>query len=85
LKVSPGQLAVDFSSGKIDIVINLPSGAYSKINSGNDPVNKTGTTVDYVNDLQFDAISTTYPWLKHTLYREMATTCWSPASNSSWS
>lgn len=37
LKVSPGQLAVDFSNDKIDIVINLPDGAYSKINSGNDP------------------------------------------------
>jgi len=64
LKVSPGQLAVDFSSGKIDIVINLPSGAFSKINSGNDPVNKTGTTVDYVNDLQFDDDIGTVPVAK---------------------
>jgi flagellin FlaB len=53
LKVSPGQLAVDFSSGKIDIVINLPSGAYSKINSGNDPIPTSGT-VGYISDLQFD-------------------------------
>jgi flagellin FlaB len=37
LKVSPGQLAVDFSSSKIDIVINLPTGAYSKINNENNP------------------------------------------------
>jgi Archaeal flagellins len=64
LKVSPGQLAVDFSSGKIDIVISLPSGAFSKINSGNDPVNKTGTTVDYVNDLQFDDDIGTVPVAK---------------------
>ncbi|QOR93803.1 flagellin [Thermosphaera chiliense] len=41
LKVSPGQLAVDFSSDKIDIVINLPTGAYSKINMGNDPTQAT--------------------------------------------
>jgi flagellin FlaB len=53
LKVSPGQLAVDFSSGKIDIVINLPSGAYSKINSGKDPETTSGT-VGYISDLQFD-------------------------------
>ena len=53
LKVSPGQLAVDFSSSKIDIVINLPSGAYSKINSGNDPITTSGT-VGYISDLQFD-------------------------------
>jgi len=37
LKVSPGQLAVDFEDTKIDIVIKLPGGAFSKINSGNDP------------------------------------------------
>ncbi|MCC5990139.1 MAG: flagellin [Thermosphaera sp.] len=48
LKVSPGQLAVDFSNDKIDIVINLPSGAYSKINSGNDPETTSGT-VDYTS------------------------------------
>jgi flagellin FlaB len=53
LKVSPGQLAVDFSSGKIDIVINLPDGAYSKINSGNDPTTTSGP-VDYISNLQFN-------------------------------
>ncbi|ADG91475.1 archaellin/type IV pilin N-terminal domain-containing protein [Thermosphaera aggregans] len=48
LKVSPGQLAVDFSNDKIDIVINLPSGAYSKINSENDPDStKINSVVDY--------------------------------------
>jgi len=54
LKVSPGQLAVDFSDDKIDIVVNLPDGAFSKINSGYDPIDKSGV-VDYVNDLQFDS------------------------------
>jgi Archaeal flagellins len=63
LKVSPGQLAVDFSSGKIDIVINLPSGAFSKINGGNDLI-KTNGTVDYINDLQFDDDIDTVPVAK---------------------
>ncbi|ADG91032.1 archaellin/type IV pilin N-terminal domain-containing protein [Thermosphaera aggregans] len=63
LKVSPGQLAVDFSSSKIDIVINLPSGAYSKINSGSDPVHKTGT-VGYISDLRFDDEIDTVPVAK---------------------
>jgi flagellin FlaB len=63
LKVSPGQLAVDFSSGKIDIVINLPSGAFSKINSGNDPI-KTSGTVGYISDLQFDDEINTVPVAK---------------------
>jgi flagellin FlaB len=48
LKVSPGQLAVDFSNDKIDIVINLPTGAYSKINNDNDPEPTSGT-VDYAS------------------------------------
>jgi len=43
LKVSPGQLAVDFEDTKIDVVIKLPGGAFSKINSGNDPGSFTGT------------------------------------------
>jgi flagellin FlaB len=42
LKVSPGQLAVDFNKTKIDVTIKLPGGAYSKINSGNDPQSKNG-------------------------------------------
>lgn len=37
LKVSPGQLAVDFNNTKIDIVLKIPGGAFSKINRGNDP------------------------------------------------
>jgi flagellin FlaB len=41
LKVSPGQLAVDFNNTKIDIVLKIPSGAFSKINRGNDPNNTT--------------------------------------------
>lgn len=45
LKVSPGQLAVDFNSEKIDIMIKLPGGAYSKINSGNNP-QKASAPVD---------------------------------------
>jgi len=63
LKVSPGQLAVDFSSDKIDIVINLPTGAYSKINSGNDPATTSGT-VGYISDLQFDDEIDTVPVAK---------------------
>jgi len=42
LKVSPGQLAVDFNKDKIDVTIKLPGGAYSKINSGNDPQSTNG-------------------------------------------
>lgn len=42
LKVSPGQLAVDFDKTKIDVTIKLPGGAYSKINSGNDPQSTSG-------------------------------------------
>jgi flagellin FlaB len=42
LKVSPGQLAVDFNRSKIDVTIKLPGGAYSKINSGNDPQSTSG-------------------------------------------
>jgi flagellin FlaB len=42
LKVSPGQLAVDFNKDKIDVTIKLPGGAYSKINSGNDPQSMSG-------------------------------------------
>ncbi|MGB9816960.1 MAG: archaellin/type IV pilin N-terminal domain-containing protein [Desulfurococcaceae archaeon] len=41
LKVSPGQLAVDFNNTKIDIVLKIPSGAFSKINRGNDPSSTT--------------------------------------------
>jgi flagellin FlaB len=63
LKVSPGQLAVDFSNDKIDIVINLPSGAYSKINSGNDPETTSGT-VGYISDLQFDSDISSTPVAK---------------------
>ncbi|MEM4490305.1 MAG: archaellin/type IV pilin N-terminal domain-containing protein [Desulfurococcaceae archaeon] len=50
LKVSPGMLAVDFNNTKIDISIKLPTGAYSKINSGNDP-NLTNGVVN-LTDLQ---------------------------------
>ncbi|MEM4452738.1 MAG: archaellin/type IV pilin N-terminal domain-containing protein [Thermosphaera sp.] len=50
LKVSPGMLAVDFNHTKIDISIKLPTGAYSKINSGNDP-NSTQGVVN-LTDLQ---------------------------------
>lgn len=46
LKVSPGQLAVDFDPSKIDVMINLPDGAYVKINSGKSPEDKTGSPVD---------------------------------------
>ncbi|MEM1639441.1 MAG: archaellin/type IV pilin N-terminal domain-containing protein [Desulfurococcaceae archaeon] len=46
LKVSPGMLAVDFNHTKIDISIILPTGAYSKINSGNDPESRTDDVVD---------------------------------------
>ena len=38
LKVSPGQLAVDFHYEKIDILIKLPGGAFSKINNGSIPL-----------------------------------------------
>jgi len=41
LKVSPGQLAVDFNSTKIDIVLKIPGGAFSKINRDNDPIDTT--------------------------------------------
>lgn len=43
LKVSPGMLAVDFNNTKIDVSLKVPQGAYSKINSGNDPVLRGGT------------------------------------------
>jgi len=46
LKVSPGQLAVDFSNDKIDIVINLPDGAYSKINDNENPTPPSTTPVN---------------------------------------
>lgn len=47
LKVSPGQLAVDFNNTKIDIMIKLPGGAFSKINFGFDPNSSTlGKTVN---------------------------------------
>jgi flagellin FlaB len=32
LKVSPGQLAVDFAKDKIDVVVKLPKGTFSKVN-----------------------------------------------------
>ncbi|MGB9827582.1 MAG: archaellin/type IV pilin N-terminal domain-containing protein [Thermosphaera sp.] len=57
LKVSPGQLAVDFSYDKIDIVINLPGGAFSKINQGNDPEAPASTPVD-LTSLQPSATTT---------------------------
>jgi len=34
LKISPGQQAVDLSPEKIDVVIRLPNGTFSKINNG---------------------------------------------------
>jgi len=34
LKISPGQQAVDLSPDKIDVVIRLPNGTFSKINQG---------------------------------------------------
>jgi len=50
LKVSPGQLAVDFNNTKIDIVLKIPSGAFSKINRGNDPNSTTlSGTVNLTN------------------------------------
>ncbi|MEM4827742.1 MAG: archaellin/type IV pilin N-terminal domain-containing protein [Desulfurococcaceae archaeon] len=52
LKVSPGMLAVDFNHTKIDISIILPTGAYSKINSGNDPILKQGPV--NLKDLQLN-------------------------------
>ncbi len=51
LKVSPGQLAVDFEDTKIDVVIKLPGGAFSKINSGNDPQQPVTMPVN-LTDLQ---------------------------------
>jgi len=51
LKVSPGQLAVDFNKDKIDVTIKLPGGAYSKINSGNDPQSTSGiVNLTYLKD-----------------------------------
>ncbi|MEM0000714.1 MAG: archaellin/type IV pilin N-terminal domain-containing protein [Desulfurococcaceae archaeon] len=38
LKISPGQQAVDLSNDKVDVVIRLPGGTFSKINAG-DPAN----------------------------------------------
>lgn len=52
LKVSPGMLAVDFNHTKIDISIKLPTGAYSKINSGNDPDPSTTSGVVNLTQLQ---------------------------------
>lgn len=47
LKVSPGQLAVDFNNTNIDIVLKIPGGVFSKINRGNDPNSTTlGGTVN---------------------------------------
>jgi flagellin FlaB len=60
LKVSPGQLAVDFSNGTIDVVINLPSGAYSKINSGKDP-STASRPVNYTSLAPTDPATLTTP------------------------
>jgi flagellin FlaB len=50
LKVSPGQLAVDFKNEKIDIVLKIPNGAFSKINRDNDPDDTTlSGTVNLAN------------------------------------
>ena len=46
LKVSPGQLAVDFAKDKIDVVVNLPKGTFSKVNTLN-PVNASQPPIDY--------------------------------------
>jgi flagellin FlaB len=64
LKVSPGQLAVDFSSSKIDIVINLPTGAYSKINNENPNSTMINRVVGYIANLQFDYNITDTPVAK---------------------
>ncbi|MET1160495.1 MAG: archaellin/type IV pilin N-terminal domain-containing protein [Thermoprotei archaeon] len=37
LKISPGQLAVDFAKGKLDVVITIPGGTFGRINSEADP------------------------------------------------
>jgi len=42
LKVSPGMLAVDFEDTKIDVVVKLPGGAFSKTNSDSDPQQREG-------------------------------------------
>jgi flagellin FlaB len=51
LKVSPGQLAVDFNNTKIDVVLKIPGGAFSKINRGNDPKNTTLSETVNLTDL----------------------------------
>ncbi len=46
LKISPGQQAVDFAHDRIDILLMLPGGTYSKVNDANDPTTAS-TPVDY--------------------------------------
>jgi flagellin FlaB len=46
LKVSPGQLAVDFAKDKIDVVVKLPKGTFSKVNTL-DPVKVSSTPINY--------------------------------------
>jgi len=46
LKVSPGQLAVDFAKDKIDVVVKLPKGTFSKVNTLN-PVKVSSTPINY--------------------------------------
>ncbi|NHW44897.1 MAG: flagellin [Candidatus Verstraetearchaeota archaeon] len=46
LKVSPGQLAVDFAKEKIDVVVKLPKGTFSKVNTLN-PVKVSQTPINY--------------------------------------
>ena len=52
LKVSPGQLAVDFEKTKIDVVIKLPKGAFSKINNASSPVSDYANKAVDLTDLQ---------------------------------
>ena len=63
LKVSPGQLAVDFNKTKIDVTIKLPGGAYSKINRGNDPEDETGDVVS-LSDLKGNVTASLAPVAK---------------------
>jgi flagellin FlaB len=51
LKVSPGELAVDFNNTKIDIVLKIPGGAFSKLNRGNDPNSTTLEGIVNLTDL----------------------------------
>jgi flagellin FlaB len=52
LKVSPGQLAVDFAKDKVDVVLKLPKGAFSKINNASGPVSNYMNKAVNLTELQ---------------------------------